>query len=176
MFRRCISLLAIGGLLASQLVSTAHAHGPCTVEQQREHDATPHFHRRRHDHAGHDHAGHSHTHHTHGKGHTHAGHEHAVASKGVQQTQTLPGSYDGIVADDEDHHDSDAIFVPHTDAPKHSTAKGQATSVSIVGCVAVLAWNAHDTPSGPRLSPYLHPPDIVLDASETYLTLRNLRL
>lgn len=164
MFRRSVSFLVIAGLLASQLVSTAHAHGAATLEQQREHNATPHFHCHLHDHGNH----------SHGEFHVEGRHQHAVPSQVQQKSASVDTN--GLLRSDGDDHDGDAIYVPHADALKPSTATGQAPCPFAAQSVTPSAFCACAPWSGPHLSPYLHPPDEVLDASETFLTLRNLRL
>jgi hypothetical protein len=166
MFRGCVSLLVLVGFIASQLAVMPHAHGAASAEEQRNHDATPHFHwnslSHSHSHSGHNHA---HPHHTSAKPRSKT----SVDSTSDDSTTRLAGA-DQYYAE----HDADAIFV-NAHAVYGSGSPDRAASVSQV---AILALPCVGSATSPIATPTLrwHPPDIVLDASDSYLTLRNLRI
>ena len=168
MFRRCVSLLVIAGFLASQLAAIPHAHGNASAEEQREHDAKPHCHF-------------GHTHHDHG--HSHSGHNHPHELPGQDQeegSRPLSGGTDtelletGLLATD---HDANAIFLPGRAWTASTTSqKDHAQSVWQISALTANPVNLGNVPSFAKSAPRWHPPDEVLDASGSYLILRNLRI
>ena len=168
MFRRAVSLLVIAGLIVGQLAAIPHAHGAMSAEEQREHDATPHFHNRWLGHPHHDHA------------HPHGGHSHSHSAK-VHPKHSKPASDDsstqplGLVPSGS-AHDADAIYLPHAGAPSMTSHKVTIAWALQVGKLTPLAFCF--AVSQAKGEDYLrwHPPDEVQDASDYYLTLRNLRI
>lgn len=155
MFRRCISLLVIAGLFASQLAAVPHAHGGLSDAEQQRHDATPHFHANWLGHGDH--------------GHSHGGHRHEPAEQANgQPLSTEIGGPD---------HDASAIFVPIQSAAP-VTASQQESAAAAWQLAALVPASDGLSDIGPSLgsTPPWHPPDEVLDGSDTYLTLRNLRI
>lgn len=161
MFRRCLSLLVIAGLLASQLAVIPHVHGSATPEEQQKHNATPHIHCAWLGHSGHDH---SHS----GKGHSHPGSHHDEGAKPATDDSDGHPLAIGLSGAD---HDTDAIFV----SDQAATASRQVSAWQ-PAALAPLFTGINDLRSRQSPSPRWHPPDEVLDASDTYLTLRNLRI
>lgn len=167
MFRSCISLLVTIGLFASQLAAVPHAHGEIAPADREEHDARPHFHGLWGN--GGQHA------------HTHDGHAHSHSTPPQKPASLDPEGTPGVARPSEGirntHHDATAVYVPLQVASCPAT--------SSTACV-VLAWQlaaCADLAADPgivslniRSAPGWHPPDEVLDASGTYLTLRNLRI
>lgn len=153
-FRRCVFLIAIVGLLASQLAAVPHAHGGLTIDEQREHDATPHFH--------------SHGFH-HRHDHTPGGHRHRHF---VQPSEGRPHQRPDRIPQRE--HDATAI-----DCRWQVLAVSQTWSTT-----KLVTWGTtlNDYPlancSFASESEFIagRPPDQVLDRSNLYLTLRNLRI
>jgi hypothetical protein len=167
MLRHFISLLAILGLFASQLAALPHAHAGMSPDEQQKHDATPHFHCRwlEHDHHGHRHG---HDHHRHG--HSHGDHSH-------HPEQPSPSPNPSTLPEGRNEHDATAVYCP-----------GSATAASVAPqSVSLRSLFRHlvDFPSYQfftRLEPgderfaRGRPPDKILDGSNLYLTLRNLRI
>jgi hypothetical protein len=163
MFRRCISLIVIVGLFASQLAAVPHAHAGLSGQEQQEHDSTPHFHCswRCHSQQGHKH---SHGDHCHEQGGT---------EKPTKQPteKPLPDSIADL------GHDTNAVYAPAlplvVTAEKHHQPSTStlilAANVAIQSVVPVT-----NTADGRRA--YWHPPDAVVDGSGIYLALRNLRI
>lgn len=157
-FRRCVYLFAIVGMLAGQVAAVPHAHGGLTSDEQREHDATPHFHRHgahpRHDHAR---DGHHHRH-------------FVRPSEGASQQRPL--------GTNQREHEATAIDCGWQ-VLAASPAQPQTWSTT-----KLVTWGT--TPQCNPLAPYFlmnenefiagRPPDRVLDRSNLYLTLRNLRI
>jgi hypothetical protein len=156
MFRRCISLVVVAGILASHLATIPHAHAGMSAVEQKRHDATPHFH-------------------SHGPGHSHHGHRHSRkpsyshsrhASAHVASNSSLSPFAGGS-------HDNSAVFVP-VSAPS-ADQKGMSTA-AIVGAGSIPApGKLLATFQAKLASAPWHPPDEVLDSSKIYLTLRTLR-
>ena len=157
-FRCCVYLLAIFGMLTSQLVAVPHAHGGLTIDAQREHDATPHFHSRRF-HRRHDHT-------PDGDSHRHF----------VDPSEGAPHQRPDAIPQRE--HDATAI-----DCGSQVIA-ASAAQLQTWSTTRLVTWgtilqidlfapyklaNECKFISGP-------PPDQVLDRSNLYLTLRNLRI
>jgi hypothetical protein len=162
MFRRCISLLVIVGLFASQLAAVPHAHVGISLEELQKHDATPHFHCSWlcHDDHGHD--------------HSHGGHSHQHESplKPVKQSADEPLP-DGVAVL---NHNANAVYAP-THASAVAAGKQQDIPTSSLVLAAVCASQAYiPAIDWDKVSRHGHPPDAVLDGSDTYLTLRNLRI
>lgn len=163
MFRRCVSLLVIAGLIAGQSVSLPHAHGEMSAAEKREHDATPHFHC-----AG---TGHSHHHgHSHGPhSHSHAGHSHVPSpSVAVSKTTATP---DGL---NRCSHDEDAVYIlpsPLATSVKHSSADASNLHVDD-WAVDVLVEDFNSVQWTARW----RPPDQFRKSADLYLVLRNLRI
>ena len=167
MFRRCTSVFVMIGLLASNLAAVPHAHAGMSAADQKRHDATPHFHGHRHHHAD---DGHSHAH----EGHHHP-HRGGVASfnRAAKPAKRHSVSDDFSVAE----HVATAIIVPAqngavtTDSRvNHKLSPPQPLFVGQLQAALLPA------PWRERSITCWHPPDKVRDASDTYLTLRNLRL
>lgn len=167
MFRRCVSLLVIAGFIASQLAAIPHAHGAASAEQQREHDATPHFHWGWLGHADDDH-GHSNS----GHGHSHPGQEISGGSEPPSDGSEGQPLGTGLSSSD---HDADAFFIPKQ-AASASSAKNQLVSAWQFAALAPPPDWIGDLQASEQLSVRWHPPDEVLDGSDRYLTLRNLRI
>lgn len=161
MFRRCLSLCLIAGFFASQLAGVPHAHGAVSGETQ--HAAKPHFH------FGCDHYhGHSHS----GCRHSHDGQPNQNASESRHEA----GSRSLAIGLPSEEHDADAIFVgEHTAVIAASKVKIDTAAHSIVA-FAPLAASLDPCGLIAQTSRTLRPPDQVLDDSDTYLTLRNLRI
>lgn len=162
MFRRCISILVIIGLCASQLAVVPHAHAGITAEQQQKHDATPHFHCNW---FGHDHHGHDHS-------HGDRGHKHEHPSKPAKGSTDKPLP-DGVASVD---HDANAVYVP---TPANAVAAGKQQDLptsSLIWAALCVCQGANPTTDSDEVSPNWRPPDAVMDGSGTYLTLRNLRI
>jgi hypothetical protein len=163
MIRRCITLLVIVGLCVSQLAAVPHAHAGNSENEQQKHNANPHFHWSwwSHEHHGHDHlhGGHHHKH----DGPSEPGKK--SPSPALPERPNNPG------------HDATAIYCP-----------GNATAVSVepqhVATLSLLLGLASFALCQPDPVVELHdggldrgrPPDKVLDDSNIYLTLRNLRI
>jgi hypothetical protein len=162
MFRRCVSLLVIAGLFASQLAAIPHAHGATSPEEQRKHDAMPHIHL-----LGHSSHGHSHS--AAKDDHDHHHHSAPPDEESAKQSLALSGG--------APEHDSDAFyFVASPRFFAGSTAQVHTISALLVAVQTPNAgWaEGHQAESARGL--LWHPPDSVLDDSETYLTLRTLRI
>lgn len=162
MFRHCVSLLVIVGLLASQLAAVPHAHGATSPEEQRKHDATPHIHLFGN-------GSHSHSH-SHAKDDHHHHHESVPSDDGSANQPLAPGG-------DAPEHDSDAFyFVASPSVFAGSTTQVHTISELLVALQAPAAgWAGGRQAEFARGLPW-HPPDTVLDDSEAYLTLRTLRI
>jgi len=164
MFQRCVSLLVLAGFLASQLAAMPHAHGVDDGEQ-RDLSTKRHFHWAWFVDV---HGDHDHTHLSHR--HTHAGHGcsyDAPQESEAAQTGLVVGQW--TCGD----HDFDAVFVPEPTvgtSPQHDPQAWQLASI-----VALPEELGQLVSAGERPVPW-HPPDEILDASDTYLTLRMLRL
>lgn len=168
MFRRCISLLVIMGLFASQLAAIPHAHAGISAADQQRHDATPHFHGDWFHHGDHTH------------GHSHGERKHAPTEPPKEEGSEPGENSDGQPLSDGlggPGHDTSAIFVPIR-AGALSTAREQESAASAWQLAAMVPANdgLGDNWPSPCSTPRWHPPDEVLDASDTYLTLRNLRI
>lgn len=174
MVRNCIVLLLIAGLAASHLAVMPHAHEDATAEQQKQHDATPHFHltwlgapAHSHSHGGHHHDGHSHVH----QGHSHHSHSHSGQVSESQSDAAQPTG-NGISMPE---HDADAVStsvlalnttrVESTMPPGWTFTAPLPSFLTLEDLVVVL-----------QPSPRWHPPDKVQDDSEIYLTMQNLRI
>jgi hypothetical protein len=169
MLRRYVSLVVIVGFLAGQLAVMPHAHGTGSASDQQKHAATPHFHGKWFGHAGHDH-GHSH------RGYTHSHHRQRNEGRTTPSIDDSRAQLLGVGLSGADH-DADAVFLPAQAGPVLRTSHlDQAASAWQLAALAVLpAWLGDcQTRLGIR-TPW-HPPDEVLDASGSYLILRNLRI
>ena len=161
MFRRCLSLFAIAGFVASQLAAIPHAHAGASLPEQRRHNATPHFH------AAHGHGHHSHHHSdSHSERHPNGGAEHSDHSSGQPLGSCLSGA----------DHDADAIFVAGHNCSLWTITRADLSASALQ--VADLALRAGCLSDHGRTAWPLRwrPHDEVLDGSETYLILRNLRI
>jgi hypothetical protein len=165
MFRRCVSLLLIVGMFASQLAAVPHAHGATSQEEQRKHDATPHFHW-----FGYCQHCHSHSHsHAHGK---HGHHHHETASEHDNSDRQTPRP-DGNSLD----HDADAIYLGGgTNCTMGSSTRVSSTQVLLIALQTPVATSICGIEAKEVRGLPWRPPDQVLDDSETYLTLRTLRI
>ena len=164
MFRRCVSLLMIAGMFASQLAAIPHAHGATSREEQRKHDATPHFHW-----FGNCQHCHSHSHsHAHGKNDHH---RHETASEHDKSDRETPP--DGNSLD----HDADALYLgggtncTMVSSTQVSSARILLTTLQVPVATSICGIEAKEVRG---LS--WRPPDQVIDGSEIYLTLRTLRI
>jgi hypothetical protein len=164
MIRRGVSLLVIAGLIAGQLAAIPHAHGAMTPEEQSEHNAVPHFHVTRSDHADH---GQSH----HGHGHSHSAKGHEEAKRSSKPSNASPsGTGRG-------EHDANAVYLaPHARALSVQSHKAAAASTLQLAKLTPLAICPTASQAKASNFRHWHPPDAVQDASGCYLTLRNLRI
>jgi hypothetical protein len=162
MFRRCVSLLVIVGLFASQLAAIPHAHGATSSEEQQKHDAKPHIHLFGH-------CSHSHSH-SHAKDDHHHHHD-SIPSEDESANHPL------APISDVPEHDSDAFyFVASPSIFAGSTTQIHTISAMVMALQTPTAgWAGEHQAESARGLPW-HPPDTVLDDSETYLTLRTLRI
>ena len=164
MFRRCASLLVIAGLLASQLAAVPHAHAAASAEERVQHDATPHVHCGWLGHSDH---GHSHSHH--GRSHDDDGLENSAL---VDSAETALSAYSRV-----DDHDADAVFLANSSCSDWTAGQSKASVVAWqFAALMPLLLIQTDVEPNTLGSPPWRPPDAVLDASKTYLTLRNLRI
>lgn len=156
MLRRVLSLLVIAGLLAGQLAAVPHAHAGLTAEQQREHDANPHVHCHASHHHGHDHACCDH------------GHQHGRSKR--EPGQPLPDGFNNL------EHDASAVDV--AELAKVAPFGGNASpDWSHITSDVILAFDTESVVGLSDASSRLRrPPDILLDGSDTFLKLRNLRI
>lgn len=162
MFRRCITTLVLLGFVACQLATVPHAHGDCSAEQQREHDARPHIH------VGS--CGHSHDHNS-----SHGEHSHRPL------IDSQPPAHDELPRNDcgasYAEHDVDAIYLPcgatYPAVTKDQRTTGSANAVhsTEINCSA----NCFQVPQ-PSLSALHRPPNDGLAGAKLFLTLRNLRI
>jgi len=159
MLRRCISLLVIIGLFANQLASVPHAHAGISAEEQQKHDATPHFHwtwrSHHHDEGGHSRDGHS--------------HHHDRPSEPAKEP-TLPDGQNGV------GHDATAVYCPGSVAAA-PVVQQQVLYLSLLSAVGTLSLCPPPAELGRGAGfGQGRPPDKVLDGSNIYLKLRNLRI
>lgn len=169
MFRGCISLLTIVGLLASFLAAVPHVHAGMSAEERQEHDASRHFH---HLLLGHAHHEHHHDHHDHGDSHHHHRGEAGQAESTVSQDSVSVAAEETLTAPAEEH----GICI-HGPSP---LAAGQ-PGLSFVKALESQVLIAND-----MLPEVLLPPSLNLesrqqhrhecDDSGLYLALRHLRL
>jgi hypothetical protein len=159
MIRRCLLLLVIAGMLASQLAALPHAHAGLSANEQKEHDATPHVHCT----SGHRHH-HSHVNHLHQRS--------APPKTAEDSHQNLP--QDGV---QQETHDATAIYCPQFIATKYSS---QERASSLANCFSQLCVEIRHLAAVPQVvvlcADWRHPPDAVQDDSHLYLTLRTLRI
>ena len=172
MFRRCLSLLVIAGFLASQMALVPHAHGIVSANEQQKHDATPHIHCGWFGSSDHGHC-HAHGDRCHGK-HSHSD----SGEQAVEVSQTAAGDEanpDLCIEQSHSDHDADAVFLSGLTVAT-STKKVQVDSAWQVFWQCPLSCSLHQIQAS--TSPPLHweTPDVVQDASDSYLTLRNLRI
>ncbi len=161
MFRRCVSLLIIVGMFASQLAAVPHAHAEFSQEEQRKHDATPHFHL-----FGHCQQCRSHSH-ADGSHHRHD----RLSEQDESDRQNSPpvGKSPG--------HDADAVFVGiGTDCTLVSITQVSSTQVLLIALQTPVATSICGIEAKEVQGLPWRPPEQVLDDSETYLTLRTLRI
>jgi hypothetical protein len=161
MFRRCISTLVLLGFVAGQLAAIPHAHGGCSPEEQREHDARPHVH------VGF--CGHSHDHDD-----SHDGHSHNRATDKVS-----PASGQQVFDDDgacNIEHDADAIYLPCVASPvavkeqRITSGPGPISSTDLALDATGFRAELH------YASVPIHPPNGHSSGAKLFLTLRNLRI
>ena len=146
MHERCLSFVAILGLLASQLAAMPHAHAGMTTAEQQKHAAKPHFHTGKHSHShDHSHGGHSHRHDT---------------------PANEPAS-------EPSHDDAAVYFDVETDLVLISKTASLDANQATFQIVAIVELEQISPDS---LARHWHPPNTGQDGTETYLTLRNLRL
>lgn len=165
MLRRCVLLLVMMGLIANPLVAGPHAHAGMTADEQREHDATPHFHS-----FGDHHGSHVHAHHAEGSSDGHGHHEHD--SKHVNaafQHSMEPVSSEA--------HDSTSIpcspsLLTRSSAEMNSTVSWQLRILSApLFCVFTEPIFSSVTAKFFQGAPVL-----TRNGSDLYLLLRNLRI
>lgn len=161
MLRRCVSLLVIAGFLSSQLASIPHAHGFASPDEQKSHNATPHFHCKQS----------NSTEHTHD--HSPLGHRHDHASKSQSHESGTEPADNRIGLLD---HDASAIFMLAGTPTFSRSNLLELTNTWHLALFAQLPAFQCDISGNPTDSPEWHPPDEVLDESGIYLTLRNLRI
>lgn len=185
MFRRCVALLVTAGFLAGQTAAIPHAHG--SASQDPDHGARAHCHLEWFGHwewfghgeheQGHGHSHHSqdshrsqHSHHSHG----HPGHSHHSPSEPKSQPPECTAVHTDPIHTD---HDADAVYLPDCVGARATTLSASAATAP---CPWVLAppFALFDVAANAarRVAGYCHPPDEVLDASDSYLILRNLRI
>lgn len=175
------------GFLASQLVEGAdHAHAGMTPEQRREHDARPHIHFHPHtDSHSHD----SHSHEDGGRGHTHGSHKHGHERDGVrnpfrheegdegsERSPEEPATSPLGVVFDALEHDAEACVIWVDVDVATSGGNGflrtawalEAQAASVEGFLAYAERSIRPL--------HRRQPDEVLDASDAYLLLRQLRI
>jgi hypothetical protein len=165
MLRHCVSLLTTFGFLALQLASMPHVHGPILSESQRDHDEYHHFHFAWLGHYGedHEHSDHKHSHHE----------DESDESDSPSQKPVDESSDQFPFGEDHDH---DAVYITASVAALSIfesvrwEVKAEYTQIAFVP----ISINVYGTELPP--SPRWHPPDKVLDSSDCYLTLRNLRI
>lgn len=165
MFRRSVSVLVIAGFLANQLAVIPHAHGAASTDEQQKHNATPHLHCEWHDHAVYDHADHDH-------GHSHSGNGHKGNAKPSSNDSEGPSLAIGLCGVD---HDIDVIMVS-IQATTASRSQNQVVSEWQFAALAPLPTCLGEFQSSFGQSTRWVSPDKVLDGSDIYLTLRNLRI
>ena len=169
MYRCCVTFLAIVGFLTNHLVvMVPHAHAGMTAEEQKEHDATPHFH------CGH--ACHSNKSHSHSNGKV----DHSQTEnrdKGSDKHEITGDLDDHLLISIDLEHDADAIFLPVT-AGVPSRINHQEVTLSLWQLVPLLSFSTScdELRSNSAASSFWQVPAKVSDASDTYLTLRNLRI
>jgi hypothetical protein len=163
MFRRSVSFLAIVSLFASQLAAIPHAHGATSPEEQRKHDETPHFHW-----FGYCQHCQSHSH-PRGK---HDHHHHDTSSKHGKSDGQAPLP-DGNSVD----HAADAIYLGGgTNCTFGSSTQVSSTQILLIALQSPVATSICGIEAKVVRGLPWRPPDQVLDDSETYLTLRTLRI
>ena len=167
MFRRTASLLVIAGLLANQLAAIPHAHA---AGEPAGHDASPHFHWVWFG-WGEAHSDHEHEH------CSHAGDHASTPSSSTCESVESSCSHSLCNCFDRESHDQDSVYVPELNCIR-SDAAGKAPQVDapqVTGLVHTAALGHHPQALSP-LSRHWRPPDEVLAGSNSYLTLRNLRI
>jgi len=161
----------IVGLFASHLAAVPHAHGRVSAAEQRQHDSTPHFHLdwlfgAEHEHGNkHRHGEQGHSAHDHG--HSHGQHD-----------SIPPEGSDGQLPSNSSHgsdHDAGAIYLVHAGQVPIPNQVSTELASQFAGTVPDFEYLATMWPILFSLA-HWHPPDGVLDASDIYLTLRNLRI
>lgn len=169
MFRRCLFLLVIWGLVASNLASIPHAHARMSTEEQHQHDTTPHFHPSW---LGHHHGGKDHSHGDHR-------HQHAAPARPTQPAQPTQQPQSELLSvgiDDGDGHHAMAIFL----LPVALICTGErAVSLfpvlnapaELVACIPIFALIEVRDPIRQG-----DPPDHGGWSGYLYLKLRNLRI
>ena len=163
MFRRCLFLLVIWGLVASNLASIPHAHARMSTEEQHQHDTTPHVHPSW---LGHHHGGRAHSHSDHR-------HQHAAPEQPTQQPPSTPLPCG--VHDADGHHAMAVFFLPvalsYTGEPAESLFPVSNAPAEQVACVPAFALiEVRD------LTRQGDPPDYGASSANLYLKLRNLRI
>jgi hypothetical protein len=161
MFRRCVSTLVLIGFVAGQLAAVPHAHGGCSPEEQREHDARPHVH------VGF--CGHSHDHDD-----SHSGHAHNRATDEVSPAsgQQL---FDGGGARNAEH-DADAIYLPCGAYPVAVKDQRTASSADLIHSTVSGSDAIGLLPEPRYVAVPIHPPDGYSPCVKLFLILRNLRI
>jgi hypothetical protein len=162
MFRRCVSILVLLGFVAGQLAAVPHAHGGCSSEQQREHDARPHVHvgscSHSHDHND-SHDGHSHSHAT----------DKPAPASGEQLSNSGCGPYV--------EHDADAIYLPcGASSPVAVKDQRTASSADPISSADTASYATCLLPDPRNASAPIHPPNGHSSGAKLFLTLRNLRI
>lgn len=168
MFRRCVSILVIAGLLVSHLAAMPHAHGVVSGAEQERHDATPHFHCNWFS------GSHSHSHgHSHSHDHSHSEdrHNHEPSDGNAESPE---GLQDRDLGGGE--HDTDAIYVAQITASLD--AKGGSRANESPSHIAAALPHQTDCSDAEQAATRLiwRPPDKVCDESNLYLTIRQLRI
>lgn len=164
MFRRCISLLIIAGVLAGQLAEIPHAHGGMSAEEQRVHDLSPHIHC------------HSHQHHSQSD---HSQSDHSQAESTPPPESEGDGNGGVNAGFDWHHHAADSVEI---DLPYQSltgSAVSSASHVKMLRQLDCLTWAAGNScpPILQILSSRLFtPPASCANGSDLYLTTCKLRI
>ena len=90
----------------------------------------------------------------------------------VDSTETATSAYRCV-----DDHDADAVFLANSSCSDWTAGQSnKSVAAWQIAALMPLPWNQTDIEPNTLEAPPWHPPDAVLDASETYLTLRNLRI
>ena len=158
MLRRCLSLLLILGMIASPLAAMPHAHADMSSAEKVEHDQKPHLHSHSH--------GHQHHH-----GHD-APNEESDTSANSNKPPCEEGNDDGKL----DYFFGSICFGIQAEALFKVNQVDDIQAKTLPAAAISLLEGRLTPPTVIAPSPLWQPPDAVLDESDIYLTLRNLRV